>query len=55
MILLMKTTLKKATSNIKIYQILSSLSLGDMKIYLRNRPLSSDIGTVNIQPTKGTY
>ena len=40
----------KATSNIKIQQVLSSLSLNDVGIYLRDGPFESDIGVVNIQP-----
>ena len=34
----------KATSNIKIQQILSTLSLNDVGIYLGDGPFSSDIG-----------
>ena len=45
----------KATSNIKIQQILSSLYLNDVAIYLRDGPFSSDIGIVNLHPSKGTY
>ena len=45
----------KATSNIKIQQVLSSLSLKDVGIYLRDGPFSSDIGIVNLQPSKGTH
>ena len=33
----------KATSNIKILQVLSSLSLNDIEIYLRDGPFKSDI------------
>ena len=46
---------KKATSTIKIYQILSSLSLNDIGIYLRDGPFSSDIGVVELHPSKGTH
>ena len=42
----------KATSNIKIHQILSSLSLHDVGIYLRDGPFESDIGIVNLHPSK---
>ena len=45
----------KATSNIKIYQDLSSLSLNYTGIYLRDGPTKSDIGTVNLHPSKGTH
>ena len=44
-----------ATSNIKIQQVLSSLSLNDVGIYLRDGPFSSDIGIVNLHPSKGTH
>ena len=45
----------KATSNKKIQQILSSLSLNDVGICLRDGPFSSDIGIVNLHPSKGTH
>ena len=45
----------KATSNIKIQRVLSSLSLDDVGIYLRDGPFSSDIGIVNLHPLKGTH
>ena len=45
----------KATSNIKLHQVLSSLSLKDVGIYLRDGPFSTDIGLVNLHPTKGTH
>ena len=45
----------KATSNIKIQQVLSSLSLKDVGIYLRDGPFSSDIDIVNLHPSKGTH
>ena len=38
----------KATSNLKIQQILSSLSLNDVGIYLRDGPFESNIGIVNL-------
>ena len=43
----------KATSNVKIYQLLSSLSLNDVGIYLRDGPFESDIGIVNLHDTLG--
>ena len=45
----------QGTSNIKIQQILSSLSLKYVGIYLRDGPFSSDIGIVNLHPSKGTH
>ena len=45
----------KATSNIKIQQVLSSLSLNDVGIYLRDGPFSSDIGIINLRPSKCTH
>ena len=45
---------KKATSNIKIQQVLSSLSLTDIGIHLKDRPISTDTGIVNLHPSKET-
>ena len=45
----------KATSNIKIQQVLSSISLNDVGIYFRDGPFSSDIGIANLHPAKGTH
>ena len=45
----------KATSNIKIQQVLSSLGLNDVGIYLRDGVFKSDIGVVNLHPSKGTH
>ena len=45
----------KATSNIKIQQILSTLFFNDVGIYLRDGPFSSDIGILNLHPSKGTH
>ena len=42
----------KATSIIKIQQVLSTLSLNDVGIYLRDGPFESDIGIVNLHPPK---
>ena len=51
-----KNNLKnKATSNIKIQQVLSSLSLNDVGISLRDSLFSADVGIVNLHPTKGTH
>ena len=45
----------KATSNIKIQQVLSSLFLNDVGIYLRDGPFKTDIGVINLHPSKGTH
>ena len=51
-----KSNLKnEATSIIKIQQVLSSLSLNDVGIYLRDGPFESDIGIVNLHPSRGTH
>ena len=44
----------KATSNIKIRQVLASIGLDNVGIYLRDGPFSADIGMVNLHPSKGT-
>ena len=45
----------KARSNIKIYQVLDSIGLNNVEIYLRDGSFSSDIGIVNLHPSKGTH
>ena len=45
----------RATSNIKIQQVLSSLSLKDVIIYVRDNLFKSDIAIVNLHPSKGTH
>ena len=55
MILLKNTMRNKPTSNIKIQQVLSSLSLNDVGIYLRDGPFESDVSIVNLHPLKGTH
>ena len=45
----------KSTSNIKIQQVLDSIVLNNVNIYLRDGPFSSDIGIVNLHPSKGTH
>ena len=45
----------EAKSNIKIQQVLTSIRLDNVKIYLRDGPFSSDIGIVNLHPSKGTH
>ena len=44
-----------ATSKIKIYQVLSSLSRNDIRIYLRDGPFNFDIGIVNLHLFQGTH
>ena len=45
----------KATSNIKIRQVLDSVGLDNVGIYLRDDTFKSDIGIVNLHPLKGTH
>ena len=45
----------KATSNIKIQKVLTSIGLDHVNIYLRDGPFSSDIGIVNFHPPKGSH
>ena len=45
----------KPTSNIKIQQVLNSIGLNSVGIYLRDGPFESDIGIVNLHPSKGTH
>ena len=45
----------KETSNIKIQQVLNSIGLNNVGIYLRDGPFESDIGIVNLHPSKGTH
>ena len=45
----------KATSNIKIQHVPSSLSSDDVGIYLRNGPFLGDIGVVNLHSSTGTH
>ena len=45
----------KATSNIKIQQVLSSIELDIVGIYSRGGPISSDIGKVNLPPSERTH
>ena len=51
--ILKKYNLKnKATSNIKIQQVLCSIGLNNVGIYLRDGPFKSDIGIVNLHSSK---
>ena len=45
----------KATSNIEIQQVLPSLSLNDVRVFLREELFESDIGVVNLHPSEGTH
>ena len=45
----------KATSNKKIQQVLNSIGLKNVGIYLRDGPFESDIGIINLHPSKGTH
>ena len=45
----------KATSNIKIQKVLTSIGLDNVNIYPRDGSFSSDIGIVNLHPSKGTH
>ena len=45
----------RATSNIKIQQVLSSLCLNDVGIFLRDDPFETDIGVVSLHPSEGTH
>ena len=45
----------KATSNIKIQQVLNSIGLNNVGIYLRDGPFSTDFGIVNLHPSKGSH
>ena len=45
----------KPTSNIKIQQVLHSIGVNNVGIYLQDGPFASDIGIVNLHPSKGTH
>ena len=46
----------KATSNIKIYEVLKKIGLDSkLGIYLRDGPFECDIGIVNFHPHKGSH
>ena len=46
----------KATSNIKIYEVLKKIGLDSkVGIYLRDGPFSSDIGVVNLHQLRGSH
>ena len=53
MIFLKKHNLKnKGTSNIKVYQTLCFIGLNNVVLYLRDGMFESDIGIVDLHPTK---
>ena len=45
----------KTKSSIKKQQVLSSFGLDNVDLYQRDGPFSSDIGIVNLHPSKGTH
>ena len=45
----------KAKSNIKIQQVLDFMRLNGVGIYLRDGPVKSDIGVVNLHPSKCSH
>ena len=45
----------KATSNMKIQQVRDSIGLNKVGIYLRDGPFSTDVGIVNLHPSKGSH
>ena len=50
-----KYTLRNApTSNIKLNNILKQLNL-DCKIYMRDTPIKSNCGIINLHPFRGTH
>ena len=45
----------KATSNKKLRQVLDSIGLDNVGIYLRDDTFKSDVGIVNLHPLKGSH
>ena len=45
----------KATSNMKIYQLLSSIDLNKVAIYVQDGPFESDTGIVKLHQSKGSH
>ena len=45
----------KATSNIKIQQVLCSIGSNNVGIYLRDGPFESNLGVVSLHPSKRTH
>ena len=51
----LKNNLKnKASSNKKRQQVLSTIDLDDVGIFLRDGPFKSDLGILNLHPSRGT-
>ena len=50
-----KYKIKKTPSNIKIQQVLISIGLNDVEIYLRDGPFATDNAIVNLRRSKGTH
>ena len=46
---------KKATPNIKTLQVLCSIGLNNIGIYLRDGPFESDIGIVHLHPSRRAH
>ena len=46
---------KRAKSNTKIHEALSSMGLHNVDIYLKDSPFIFDVGIVNLHPPKGTH
>ena len=54
--LLKKHNLKnKPTSKLKMQQVLDSIGLDNVVIYLRDDIFKSDVGIVNLHPSKSTH
>ena len=45
----------EATSNLKVYQVLSFLRLSDVGIYLRDGPFSRDMGILKLHESKDSH
>ena len=45
----------EAKSNEEVNRVLSSLGLSDVGIYFRDRPFKSNVGIVNLHPSKETH
>ena len=45
----------KATSNIKVRQVLNSIGLDNVGIYFRDDLFKCDVGIFNLHPSKGTH
>ena len=45
----------KATSHVKIYQVLPSLSFNNVGVYIKDGPFESDIGIINLHLSERTH